>query len=108
MASTKAGLTEAPPVDTRRRLRTLSGRNAPDAAICEKNTGGAPMNDTRSPSMQARARSGSHAAMSTVGIPAVAGISTPLSNPDTCASGAGMSTASSACSPWTPTMSAAL
>ena len=57
------------------------------------------MNDTRSSSMRRRPSSGSHAAMRTVGIPAVAGMSTPLSRPDTCASGAGMSTASPAPEP---------
>ena len=108
VASTNAGLTEAPPVETSRRLRTLSRPKPADPAICEKNTGGAPMNDTCSSSIRRTASSGSHAAMSTVGIPAIAGMSTPLSSPDTCANGAGMSTASSLPSPCTATMSEAL
>ena len=79
----------------------LRGGSRPIAAIWEKKTGGAPMNDTRSSSMRRTPSSGSHAAMSTVGIPAVAGMSTPLSRPDTCANGAGMSTASPGPSPCT-------
>ena len=66
------------------------------------------MNDTRSSSMRRTPSSGSHAAMSTVGIPAADGMSTPLSSPETWANGAGMRTASPAPSPCTPTMSAAL
>ena len=60
------------------------------------------MNETRSSSIRRTPSSGSQAAMSTAGIPAADGISTPLSSPETCASGAGMSTASLWPSPCTP------
>jgi hypothetical protein len=108
VASTNAGLTDAPPVETRRRLCTRSRPNAADPAIWEKKTGGAPMNDTRSSSILRTPSSGSHAAIRTVGIPAVAGMRTPLRSPETWASGAGINTASPRPSPCTPTMRAAL
>ena len=108
MASTKAGLTEAPPVETSRRLATRRGRNRLDAVIWEKKTGGAPMKVTRSSSMSRRPSSASHPAMRTLGIPAVAGRRTPFRSPDTWANGAGMRTASWWSSPWTATMRVAL
>ena len=108
VASTKAGLTDAPPVETSRRLATRSARNRLDAVIWEKKMGGAPMNVTRSSSMSRRPSSGSQPAMSTLGMPAAAGSRTPFSSPDTCARGAGMSTASLGPSPWTATIEVAL
>lgn len=95
-------------METRRREATLSGEKPSLAAIWEKKIGGAPMKVTCSRAMRSRPSSGSHEAMSTVGMAPSDGMSTPLSNPDTWARGAGMRTASSGPRPCTAIMVSAL
>ena len=98
--STKAAVTPAPPLEIRRRLSTRRGAKPGADMRPTKNVGGPIMNVMRSRSMVASASSGLHFAMSEARIGSAPGISTALSSPDTCASGAGMRIASSGASSW--------
>ncbi len=72
-----------------------------------KKVGGPARKDTRSRATSARASSGSKRRTSTARSPAAPGTSTPLSRPEMCAIGAGMSTASAGPSLCTRAISAA-
>ena len=102
--TTNAGVIVAPPVEIRRSDATRSASKSGSARIWEKKIGGAPMNETCSASMRSSASAGFQVAISTDGIPAIPGTSTPFRSPATCARGAGMSTASSPSSPCTDSM----
>ncbi len=72
------------------------------------NVGAPARNVTRSDAMASAARSGSQRSIRTVVIGTVPASSTPFSNPETCAMGAGISSASEVRSPCTPTKDRAL
>src|SRR5438045_5889886 len=77
--STNAGVTPAPPDDTRRRLATEDGENAGASISPTKNVGGPIMKVIRSRSINSSAAVGSHFAMSTLFIGTTPGTVTPLS-----------------------------
>ena len=104
MAATKAGVTGAPPLDTRRSVPTRSVRNPPAPTRLTKKVGGPAMKEIRSASIRSTACSGSQRAMRTEVIPVAAGRSTPFNNPEMWAMGAGTSTASAGTSPWARVM----
>ena len=110
VSSTKAGVTDAPPLEIRRTEETLGG--APGAAasapaMAMKKVGGPARNETRSCATSTSACSGSKRRTNTARIPAAPGTSTPFSRPEMWAMGAGISTASDRPSPCTRAISAA-
>ena len=107
-SSTNATLTPAPPDEISRNVATRSGAK-PGARMSDtKKVGGPTMNVTCSRSIRSSASSGSQRAMNTVRNGTTPGSVTPLSSPEMCAPGAGISTQSSGCNACTSAISAAL
>ena len=98
-SSTNADVTPAPPLEMSRSDATRSRENPEWAIRSTKKVGGPIMNVMRSRSMRRSACSGSHRAMNTARMRDARGRRHPLSRPEMCASGAGISTASSGPSP---------
>ena len=108
VSSTKAGVTDAPPLDTSRtEAMSAPGRSARARAMAMKKVGGPARNEMRSRSTSANACSGSKRRTSTERRPAAPGTRTPLSSPEMWAIGAGIRTASPVPSPWTRAISEA-
>src|SRR5690606_33573290 len=107
-SSTNADDTPAPPDEMSRSDDTADAANEGDPIIAMKNAGGSTMNVTNSRSTSSKASSAFQRGCNTVFMAAAPGTSTPFSNPDTCESGAGMSTASPEDNPCTCTISRAL
>ena len=108
VSSTKAGVTEAPPLETSRTDDTsTAGPSASTRPMAMKKVGGPARNEIRSRATRARACSGSKRRTGTERMPAAPGTSTPLSRPEMWAIGAGMSTASDEPRPCTRAISVA-
>ncbi len=91
VSSTKAGVTEAPPLETRRTDETSTpGPSARARAIAMKKVGGPARNEMLSLATRASACSGSKRRTRTDRSPAAPGTSTPLSSPEMWAIGAGI------------------
>ena len=102
VSSTKAGVTDAPPLDTSRIEDTsVPGPSARARAMAMKKVGGPARKEMRSRATSASACSGSKRRTRTERRPAAPGTRTPLSSPEMWAIGAGISTASAGPRPWT-------
>jgi hypothetical protein len=108
VSSTKAGVTEAPPLDTRRIDDTsVPGRSPRARAMAMKKVGGPARKEMRSRATKSSACSGSKRRTRTERRPAAPGTRTPLSSPEMWAIGAGIRTASAGPRPCTRAISEA-